>query len=554
MPTYPISNVTRRVVYTGSAGTGPYAFSFEVLVNTDIAVYKNSTLLTLTTDYTVTINANGTGSVTLNVAASGSDSITIVGNRAVQRTSDFVTGGDLFANTLNDELDSQTIFVQQVSESVDRSIKAPITDPTSINMTLPSQSTRANKVMSFDATGNPESIVLKGDIASAASYASTAQSAATSASSTLSQFRGIYYGPASSDPAVDPNGAAPTQGDLYFNTATLIMRTYTGSAWADVGTATPATFATQTFSGTGSQTAFTLSSAPSSLAATEVYISGVAQVPTTAYSVSGTTLTFVSAPASGTDNILVRWVGGVAVGVPNDGSVTTAKIQDGAVTTVKLADTSVTTAKLADSNVTTAKIADLNVTTAKLADSSVTSAKIADATIVAGDLANGAATLAKLDRTGSSGQVLTAQGSGNAPVWATPASITLLGTMTTTSGTAQTLSSLDLSQYKFLKVFVSRVSHDSGTSRSLRFNSISGPQFSATASASSFAYGTVDIDLSANGAYGASVHWTATSGVSGDTTGSYAGETGITTLSTSITVAISGGNFDGGSIYVYGVK
>jgi len=48
---YPISDVTRRVVYTGSAGVGAYSFSFEILANTDIAVYKDSTLLTLTTDY-----------------------------------------------------------------------------------------------------------------------------------------------------------------------------------------------------------------------------------------------------------------------------------------------------------------------------------------------------------------------------------------------------------------------------------------------------------------------------------------------------------------------
>jgi hypothetical protein len=58
----PISNVTRRVVYEAD-GTGPYSFSFEILANTDIAVYKDDALLTLTTDYTVTINANGTGSI-----------------------------------------------------------------------------------------------------------------------------------------------------------------------------------------------------------------------------------------------------------------------------------------------------------------------------------------------------------------------------------------------------------------------------------------------------------------------------------------------------------
>jgi hypothetical protein len=155
MANYPISNVSRRVVYTGSAGVGPYAFTFEIINSGDVDVYKNDTLLTLTTNYTVTINANGTGSVTLVVAATGSDRITIVGARAIERTTDFVTGGDLFANTLNEEIDSQTIFVQQVAETAERSIKAPVTDPTNINMTLPSQTSRAGKILAFDASGNP---------------------------------------------------------------------------------------------------------------------------------------------------------------------------------------------------------------------------------------------------------------------------------------------------------------------------------------------------------------------------------------------------------------
>ena len=155
MANYPISNVARRVVYTGSAGVGPYAFSFEIINSGDVDVYKNDTLLTLTTNYTVIINANGTGTVTLVVAATGADRITIVGARAIERTTDFVTGGDLFANTLNEEIDSQTIFVQQVAETAERSIKAPVTDPTNINMTLPSQTSRAGKTLAFDSSGNP---------------------------------------------------------------------------------------------------------------------------------------------------------------------------------------------------------------------------------------------------------------------------------------------------------------------------------------------------------------------------------------------------------------
>ena len=158
MAEYSITAVDRRVVYDGSSGTGPYAFSFPVLVETDIAVFKNATKLSLTTDYTVTIDSsNGTGSVTLGSAATGSDTITITGARAIERTTDFVTAGDLLASSLNTELDSQTIFAQQVSEDADRAIKAPVTDPTSIDMTLPAKADRLGKLMGFNSsTGNPE--------------------------------------------------------------------------------------------------------------------------------------------------------------------------------------------------------------------------------------------------------------------------------------------------------------------------------------------------------------------------------------------------------------
>ena len=148
-----ISDVLRRVVYAPN-GVGPYQFTFEVLSQTDIDVYRAATLLTLTTDYTVSINGDGTGSVTL-VSTAGTSNITIVGARGIARTTDFVTGGDLLANSLNDELDAQTIFAQQTYELATRGLKAPVYDPTDINMTLPTKTSRAGKTLAFDSNGNP---------------------------------------------------------------------------------------------------------------------------------------------------------------------------------------------------------------------------------------------------------------------------------------------------------------------------------------------------------------------------------------------------------------
>jgi hypothetical protein len=173
-----INNVPRRVVYapTGTGGEGPYAFTFEILAAGDIAVYKDDTLLTLTTHYTVTIAENGTGSVTITAAGLALSPVSpaqyaIVGNRTIARLTDYVTGGDFFANTLNDELDQQTIFAQQNAEGLARALTAPITDPTTIDMTLPRKADRANKYLAFDADGNPQPGDTAVEVASIASIA-----------------------------------------------------------------------------------------------------------------------------------------------------------------------------------------------------------------------------------------------------------------------------------------------------------------------------------------------------------------------------------------------
>ena len=79
-----------------------------------------------------------------------------------------------------------------------------------------------------------------------------------------------------------------------------------------------AAFLVDTFSGTGSQTAFTMTVAPANTSSIIVAITGVLQDPST-YSVSGTTLTFSAAPPTGTNNISVRYLG-----IPASGVTTTA--------------------------------------------------------------------------------------------------------------------------------------------------------------------------------------------------------------------------------------
>jgi hypothetical protein len=74
------------------------------------------------------------------------------------------------------------------------------------------------------------------------------------------------------------------------------------------------TITADTFSGNGVQTTFIMSVAPASPASTLVAISGVVQNPSN-YTVSSTSLTFLTAPPSGTNNISARYLGVPAAGV-----------------------------------------------------------------------------------------------------------------------------------------------------------------------------------------------------------------------------------------------
>jgi hypothetical protein len=69
------------------------------------------------------------------------------------------------------------------------------------------------------------------------------------------------------------------------------------------------TMNSQQFSGDGSTTNFVLSQTVTLTAEIEVYIGNVRQDPFSAYTVSGTTLSFTAAPASGTNNIYVVFQG-----------------------------------------------------------------------------------------------------------------------------------------------------------------------------------------------------------------------------------------------------
>ena len=98
-------------------------------------------------------------------------------------------------------------------------------------------------------------------------------------------------------------GGTDTTGMFRYSSTVGGPEYYDGDSWNAI-TSSFTIITDEQFNGTGSQVNFTLGAAATT-AATIVSVNGVLQIPTLAYSVSGTTLTFTEAPAS-TDIIDVR--------------------------------------------------------------------------------------------------------------------------------------------------------------------------------------------------------------------------------------------------------
>jgi len=81
------------------------------------------------------------------------------------------------------------------------------------------------------------------------------------------------------------------------------------------------------FSGNASTTAFTLSRPVASVAQIQAVVNNVAQNPLDAFTVSGNTITFTSAPSSGTNNIYVYYTSPITqVIAPSQGTVGTTQL------------------------------------------------------------------------------------------------------------------------------------------------------------------------------------------------------------------------------------
>ena len=164
-----VEAVHRKKQYTASgdatARLGPYSFDFKVLAATDIKVSVGGTEKTVTTHYTTSYSSDGTGSITFTAgnAPAASALVTIESDQAIARTTDYSTGGDFTAASINDALDRLTINDQQIETELSRNIQlssttARVTSSTGTSGPLiwpyaDTASDQANKMVIYDSSG-----------------------------------------------------------------------------------------------------------------------------------------------------------------------------------------------------------------------------------------------------------------------------------------------------------------------------------------------------------------------------------------------------------------
>ncbi len=157
-----IDNEVDRADYVGSGTTGPFTFNFKVFNESQLKVTKTliaspytATILTLTTDYTVTISGPATGSITLVDALTSSYRLTILRNVDYTQESVFRTQGQQNAAAWENAFDYARMVDLRLKRTTDGSIKLPDSeDPVDHELTLPAAETRANSYLIFDDDGN----------------------------------------------------------------------------------------------------------------------------------------------------------------------------------------------------------------------------------------------------------------------------------------------------------------------------------------------------------------------------------------------------------------
>tara|TARA_Y100000817_G_scaffold65790_1_gene49724 strand:- start:8899 stop:12753 length:3855 start_codon:yes stop_codon:yes gene_type:complete len=158
------SEVSRVGPFSGNGSTTVFDLTFLFSQDDDLEVtLTNATgtesILSKGTHYSVSGAGTATGTVTMVTAPASGEKLTVRRKPVVTQPDDLTNQTDYIPNNHEARWDAQVMQTQRVKEESDRALKIPVSD-TGIDLTLPTSTVRASKIMSFDSLGNPSTIAV----------------------------------------------------------------------------------------------------------------------------------------------------------------------------------------------------------------------------------------------------------------------------------------------------------------------------------------------------------------------------------------------------------
>lgn len=343
-----VTSTVSKNQYTANGSLTTFAYSFLIFSDSDLAVYVDDVLKTLTTDYTVT-NAGvaGGGNVVFGTAPADTKNVTIIRSVPYTQSVDYTAYDPFPAETHESALDRNTMLSQQLLEKHERGIKMkPSFTGSEVLVDAPS----AGKALKWNSAGTAlenstddiDGITSSASASAAAAAASAtaaatsetnAASSATSAAADLATFQGQYHGASATDPTTGLD-----TGDLYFSTADNVMKTYTGSAWVRIQPTTTEQGHINTVSGISSDV---------------TTVSGISGNVTTVAGISGNVTTVAN------DETDIGHVAGQISPTNNIGTVAT-NASSVSTTATNIANVNTTAGSISNVNTVAGSIADVN--------------------------------------------------------------------------------------------------------------------------------------------------------------------------------------------------
>lgn len=150
-----------RQAYSGNGVTTVFAVPFEFRESTDLLVLLKDTTteevteLILDTDYTVSGGDSESGFVTMDVAPSADEELTIIDNPAAIQEAEIEEGAEFPSEDVEISLDRTAMVARRAKDLASRSLHASDADPADVDLELPPAEERASAFLAFDADGDP---------------------------------------------------------------------------------------------------------------------------------------------------------------------------------------------------------------------------------------------------------------------------------------------------------------------------------------------------------------------------------------------------------------